>query len=163
MEVASQIQLTNISISNHTETMALLSQYSSSSDEQPLYTDYQPQPLDFIPVPKAVLYMLMAAMVIVSVAYAIVGHLIKDLAHDLADCLLGPQPEDPDKDEPEPSTVTGFQPSLLTRTPTCTCSLTQAEEVHITLETAPHMTSGLQRLRQNSLTEQGYAEQGSQN
>lgn len=84
MELASQIQLTNISISNHTETMALLSQYSSSSDEQSLYRDYQPPPLDFIPVPKAVLYMLMAAMVIVSVAYAIVGHLIKDLAHDLA-------------------------------------------------------------------------------
>ncbi|XP_058026496.1 small integral membrane protein 44 [Ahaetulla prasina] len=92
MELTSQIQLANISISNHTETMALLSQYSSSSE--PLYSDYQPPPLDFIPVPKAVLYMLMAVMVIVSVAYAIIGHLIKDLAHDLAAqktcCLLAP-------------------------------------------------------------------------
>lgn len=89
--------------------------------------------------------------------------LICSLQFLFLDCLLGPQPEDPDKDEPEPSTVSGFQPSLLTRTPTCTCSPTQAEEVHITLETAPHLTSGLQRWRQKSLTERGYAKQGSQN
>lgn len=81
------------------------------------------------------------------------GCLICSLLFLFLDCLLGPQPEDPDKDESELSTVSGFQPSYLSRNPTCTCSPTQAEEVHITLETASHMTSGLQRWRQNSLTE----------
>lgn len=90
------------------------------------------------------------------------GYLICSLRF-LLDCLLGPQPDDPEKEEPEPSIVSDFQPSLLTRIPTCTCSPTQAEEVHITLETALHVTSGLQRWRQKSLTEQDYAKQGSQN
>lgn len=86
------------------------------------------------------------------------GYLICSLQF-LLDCLLGPQPDDPDKEEPHPSVVSDFQPSLLTRTPTCTCSPTQAEEVHITLETALRVTSGLQRWRQKSLTEQDYAKQ----
>lgn len=37
--------------------------------------------------------LLMAAILVVAVAYAIVGHLIKDLAHDLADWAFGPKPD----------------------------------------------------------------------
>lgn len=50
----------------------------------PLYEEYRPPPLDAIRLPRYVLYLLMAAFLVVVVAYAIVGHLIKDLAHDLA-------------------------------------------------------------------------------
>lgn len=64
---------------------------------EPLYKQYRPVVKDLIPLPKAVLYLLMAALVVVGVAYAIVGHLIKDLAIDIADCMLGP-PGDEDKD-----------------------------------------------------------------
>ncbi|XP_053148087.1 small integral membrane protein 44-like [Hemicordylus capensis] len=139
MEFLSQTWPVNTSTANRTGTLALLTQHSSSSSEAPLYSDYQPPAFNFIPVPKAVLYMLMAAAVVVGVAYAIVGHLIKDLAHDLADCLLGPQPEEPDKEEPDPP-PTGYQPSLLAKNHTCTCSTHNLEAVHITLQETPHTT-----------------------
>ncbi|XP_060124903.1 small integral membrane protein 44-like [Zootoca vivipara] len=133
MALPSQMWPMNMSTSNRTETLALLSQ-PSSSNESPLYSEYQPAAYDLIPLPKAVVYMIMAVMVVVSVAYAIVGHLIKDLAHDLADCLLGPQPEEPEDEEPEPPPLTGFQPSLLAKARTCSCSTHHQEEAHITLE-----------------------------
>lgn len=57
--------------------------YSTSIDD-PLYKQYKPPVKDLIALPKAVLYLLMAALVVVGVAYAIVGHLIKDLAIDIA-------------------------------------------------------------------------------
>ncbi|XP_040446550.1 small integral membrane protein 24 isoform X5 [Falco naumanni] len=36
----------------------------------------------------------MAAALVLMVAYAIVGHLIKDLVHDFADWVFGPKPEE---------------------------------------------------------------------
>ncbi|CAB1344515.1 unnamed protein product, partial [Coregonus sp. 'balchen'] len=68
------------------------------NDEDILYKEYKPPPRDIIQLPKSMLYLLMAAVVVVAVAYAIVGHLIKDLALDIADCLLGPMEPDPLKD-----------------------------------------------------------------
>ncbi|XP_069803089.1 small integral membrane protein 44 isoform X2 [Dendropsophus ebraccatus] len=65
----------------------------SVSNENPSYTDYKPMEMELIPLPRAVIYLLMAGVVVVAAAYAIVGHLIKDLAHDIADCILGPQSE----------------------------------------------------------------------
>lgn len=56
----------------------------SWSQTPPLYEEYRPPPLDAIGLPRYVLYLLLAALLVVAVAYAIVGHLIKDLAHDLA-------------------------------------------------------------------------------
>lgn len=52
-------------------------------NEEPLYKEYKPPPRDLIQLPKSVLYLLMAALVVVAVAYAIVGHLIKDLMLDI--------------------------------------------------------------------------------
>lgn len=49
-----------------------------------LFTDYKPPPLDSIHLPRYVLYLLMAVIIVVVVAYAIVGHLINDLVHDFA-------------------------------------------------------------------------------
>ncbi|EAW69320.1 hCG1811317, isoform CRA_b [Homo sapiens] len=63
------------------------------SPSPPLYEEYRPPPLDSIRLPRYVLYLLLAALVVVAVAYAIVGHLIKDLAHDLADWAFGPKPD----------------------------------------------------------------------
>ncbi|KAG7214512.1 hypothetical protein INR49_023027 [Caranx melampygus] len=65
---------------------------------EPLYKEYKPPPRDLIQLPKSVVYLLMAALVVVAVAYAIVGHLIKDLMLDITDCLLGPVDEDMKKD-----------------------------------------------------------------
>lgn len=52
-------------------------------DVEPLYKEYKPPPRDLIQLPKSVLYLLMAALIVVAVAYAIVGHLIKDLMLDI--------------------------------------------------------------------------------
>lgn len=70
------------SMNSSTTGLDHLFQYSYSDNDQ-LYKEYKPPPRDAIPLPKAVLYLLMAALVVVAVAYAIVGHLIKDLIHDL--------------------------------------------------------------------------------
>ncbi|XP_069071963.1 small integral membrane protein 44 [Pleurodeles waltl] len=78
---------------NHTLEAQRLFQYAEV-EEEPLYTDYKPPPLDAIRLPKYLIYLLMAAFVVAAVAYAIVGHLIKDLMHDLADWAFGPKPEE---------------------------------------------------------------------
>ncbi|XP_026180278.1 uncharacterized protein LOC113140593 isoform X2 [Mastacembelus armatus] len=70
----------------------------STSLEEPLFKQYGPPKKELIPLPKALVYLLMAALVVLGVAYAIVGHLIKDLAIDIADCMLGP-PDDEDRDK----------------------------------------------------------------
>lgn len=54
---------------------------------EPLYKEYRPPARDIIQLPKSVLYLLMAAVVVVAVAYAIVGHLIKDLMLDITGTL----------------------------------------------------------------------------
>ncbi|XP_072925066.1 small integral membrane protein 44-like [Hemitrygon akajei] len=75
---------------NLIETADHAFQYSISSSDV-LYSDYTPPRRELIPLPKAVLYLLMAALVVVAVVYAIIGHIIKDLAHDFADCIFGPR------------------------------------------------------------------------
>lgn len=57
--------------------------YQYAVYESPLYKDYKPPARDLIQLPRTLLYLMMAAVVVVAVAYAIVGHLIKDLAHDI--------------------------------------------------------------------------------
>lgn len=52
--------------------------------EAPLYIQYKPPIKDLVPLPKTVIYLLIAVLVVFGVAYAIVGHLIKDLAIDIA-------------------------------------------------------------------------------
>lgn len=55
---------------------------------EPLYKEYKPPPRDLIQLPRSVIYLLMAALVVVAVAYAIVGHLIKDLMLDITGTLV---------------------------------------------------------------------------
>ncbi|KAE8620006.1 hypothetical protein XENTR_v10010059 [Xenopus tropicalis] len=59
------------------------------ANDNPTYADFRPPHRELVPLPKAVLYLLMAALFVVAAVYAIVGHLIKDLAHDIAGCILG--------------------------------------------------------------------------
>lgn len=67
---------------NYTDASGLSFQYLVQNVE-PLYKEYKPPPRDLIQLPKSILYLLMAALVVVTVAYAIVGHLIKDLMLDM--------------------------------------------------------------------------------
>lgn len=57
---------------------------SPPEEDGVLYVDYKPPALDSIRLPRYVLYLMMAATLVLVVAYAIVGHLIKDLVHDFA-------------------------------------------------------------------------------
>ncbi|KAJ8251759.1 hypothetical protein GJAV_G00225140 [Gymnothorax javanicus] len=104
----------NATLFNYTDDGGQAYQYSIPGAEDELYQEYKPVRKDLIPLPNAVLYLLMAALVVVAVAYAIVGHLIKDLAQDIAaacepltktrkklvhqpDCVLGPSVDDSEK------------------------------------------------------------------
>ncbi|XP_074060263.1 small integral membrane protein 44 [Macrotis lagotis] len=75
--------------------------------EPPLFEDYRPPALDTVRLPKYVLYLLLAALVVIAVAYAIVGHLIKDLMHDLADWAFGPKPDQPESPRELPNSLEG--------------------------------------------------------
>ncbi|KAK9539122.1 hypothetical protein VZT92_004252 [Zoarces viviparus] len=59
-----------------------------------LFESYIPPSRDDIHLPTYVLYLIMAIFVVLGVLYAIIGHLIKDLIHDVADWMLGVQPEE---------------------------------------------------------------------
>ncbi|EMP26115.1 Transmembrane protein C19orf77 like protein [Chelonia mydas] len=64
-------------------------QQDTPEREEALYTDYKPPALDAVHLSCYVLYLLMAALIVGLVAYAIVGHLIKDLVHDFAGAVQG--------------------------------------------------------------------------
>lgn len=53
-------------------------------DEGAYFLDYIPPARDAINLPRNVIYVLVGLVVVVIATYAIVGHLIKDLMHDLA-------------------------------------------------------------------------------
>lgn len=67
---------------NYTDQSGLSSLHFVQNGES-LYEEYKPLPKDLIQLPKSMLYLIMAALVVVAVAYAIVGHLIKDLILDI--------------------------------------------------------------------------------
>ncbi|XP_051985474.1 small integral membrane protein 44-like [Xyrauchen texanus] len=56
---------------------------SESSDSSP-FVEYKPPARDAISVPPHVLYVTVGLLLVVVAMYAIVGHLINDLLHDLA-------------------------------------------------------------------------------
>ncbi|XP_026851944.1 uncharacterized protein LOC113567982 [Electrophorus electricus] len=76
--------------SNHTSGLEHVLQYSYSENDL-VYTDYRTPARESIPLPKAVLYLVMVALVVVVVAYAIVGHLVKDLVHEFVEWVFGPR------------------------------------------------------------------------
>ncbi|XP_062815908.1 small integral membrane protein 44 [Anolis carolinensis] len=64
---------------------------SGESAAAAAFAEYRPPSLDDIRVPRYAVYVCMAVLIVLGVAYAIVGHLIDDLAHDLADWAFGPK------------------------------------------------------------------------
>lgn len=53
-------------------------------EDEVFFKSYIPPARDAIHMPIHVLYMVLAGIVILMTLYAIIGHLIKDLLHDLA-------------------------------------------------------------------------------
>lgn len=56
----------------------------AGEEEQVYFQSYVPPARDAIHLPIHVFYMILASIIIVATLYAIIGHLIKDLMHDLA-------------------------------------------------------------------------------
>ncbi|KAG7332737.1 hypothetical protein KOW79_004571 [Hemibagrus wyckioides] len=80
------------------------------NQDEGYFSDYIPPARDaiiIITTSKYVLYILIGAVVIVVGTYGITSHLIKDLLHDLADWLLGPDPEENEEEEEEVLEVPG--------------------------------------------------------
>ncbi|KAM6948326.1 uncharacterized protein FYW47_016293 [Aplochiton taeniatus] len=67
---------------------------ATEEPEEVFFKTYVPPARDAVHIPPHVLYVLIAAGIVVGVLYAIIGHLIIDLFHDLADWLFGEQPEE---------------------------------------------------------------------
>lgn len=61
-----------------------LLQLSRRKEEEAYFVDYIPPARDAITLPRNVLYVLVGVVLVIVATYAIVGHLIKDLMHDLA-------------------------------------------------------------------------------
>lgn len=61
-----------------------LLQMSLRKEEDAYFVDYSPPARDAITLPRNVVYVLVGVVLVVVATYAIVGHLIKDLMHDLA-------------------------------------------------------------------------------
>lgn len=61
-------------------------------DEGAYFVDYIPPARDAINLPRNVIYVLVGLVMVVIATYAIVGHLIKDLMHDLAGNPPTPHP-----------------------------------------------------------------------
>ncbi|XP_069368007.1 small integral membrane protein 44-like [Paralichthys olivaceus] len=76
-----------------------LLQLSRRKEEEAYFVDYIPPARDAITLPRNVVYVLVGVVLVVVATYAIVGHLIKDLMHDLADWILGPKPVEDDSEE----------------------------------------------------------------
>lgn len=55
----------------------------SRRKEEAYFVDYIPPARDAITLPRNVLYVLVGVVLVLVATYAIVGHLIKDLMHDL--------------------------------------------------------------------------------
>lgn len=61
-----------------------LLQLSRRKEEEAYFVDYIPPARDALTLPRNVVYVLVGVVLVIMATYAIVGHLIKDLVHDLA-------------------------------------------------------------------------------
>lgn len=69
-----------------------LLQLSRLKEEEAYFVDYIPPARDAITLPRNVVYVLVGVVLVILATYAIVGHLIKDLMHDLAGKKHHPHP-----------------------------------------------------------------------
>lgn len=66
------------------EHRQLLQLSRTEEEEEAYFVDYVPPARDAITLPRNVVYVLVGVVLVIMATYAIVGHLIKDLMHDLA-------------------------------------------------------------------------------
>lgn len=66
------------------EHRQLLQLSRQKEEEEAYFVDYIPPARDAITLPRNVVYVLVGVVLVIVATYAIVGHLIKDLMHDLA-------------------------------------------------------------------------------
>ena len=66
------------------EHRQLLQLSRRKEEEEAYFVDYIPPARDAIHLPRSVVYVLVGVALVLVATYAIVGHLIKDLLHDLA-------------------------------------------------------------------------------
>ncbi|KAK9539121.1 hypothetical protein VZT92_004251 [Zoarces viviparus] len=81
------------------EHRQLLQLSRRKEEEEAYFVDYIPPARDAITLPRNVIYVLVGVGLVIVATYAVVGHLIKDLFHDLADWILGPKPVEDDSEE----------------------------------------------------------------
>lgn len=117
------------------------SPYTYASME-PIYTQHKPVRGNIVELPKPVLYLLMAAVVVVGVAYAIVGHLIKDLAIDIAECMLGPASDDDKENNLDFTAKPSHAPPIMTLPPYNAFHVWDPDEVVVPLppEESPQLS-----------------------
>ncbi|KAL7851053.1 hypothetical protein AOLI_G00214090 [Acnodon oligacanthus] len=65
----------------------------AQSGDAVYFVDYKPPARDTLTLPRNILYVLAGVLLVVVATYAVVGHLINDLMHDLADWVLAPKTE----------------------------------------------------------------------
>lgn len=71
--------------SQHRQLLQLFGRRQEEQKEEEAYfVDYIPPARDAINLPPNVIYVLVGLVLVIIATYAIVGHLIKDLMHDLA-------------------------------------------------------------------------------
>lgn len=66
------------------EHRQLLQLSRKKGEEEAYFVDYIPPARDAVTLPRNVVYVLVGVVLVIVATYAIVGHLIKDLMHDLA-------------------------------------------------------------------------------
>lgn len=66
------------------EHRQLLQLSRRKEEEEAYFVDYIPPARDALTLPRNVVYVLVGVVLIIVATYAIVGHLIDDLMHDLA-------------------------------------------------------------------------------
>ncbi|KAK7159964.1 hypothetical protein R3I94_006104 [Phoxinus phoxinus] len=78
---------------------------SLQSDDSPLFLDFRPPARDSFSLPPHVLYVTAGLLLVLLATYAIVGHLIDDLLHDLADWVFGPKADEAESGSEEEEKV----------------------------------------------------------
>ncbi|CAM4585791.1 unnamed protein product [Leuciscus chuanchicus] len=75
------------------------------SDDSSLFLDFRPPARDSFSLPPHVLYVTAGLLLVLLATYAIVGHLIDDLLHDLADWVFGPKADEAESGSEEEEKV----------------------------------------------------------
>ncbi|KAI4809874.1 hypothetical protein KUCAC02_018730 [Chaenocephalus aceratus] len=84
-------------------------QVTSRKEEEAYFLDFIPPARDAITLPRNVVYIVAAVVLVIVATYAIVGHLINDLMHDLADWFLGPKIVEDNSEEGRAETAEGHR------------------------------------------------------